>query len=100
MLFDLPERSFDQGALLALGGLITVIPLVCFGAAARRLPLTLLGFFQYIAPTLSLLIAVLIYDEAVTSARWWNLGLIWLGLMIFSAEAVVNQRRLARGKLL
>ena len=90
-----PESShtLSQYGLLAVGGLVTVIPLVCFGAAAARMPLTQLGFFQYIAPSMSLLIAVFVYQETIPTARWINLVLIWLALAIFSAEAFYHQRR-------
>lgn len=92
---DLPHRDLSEASLLALGGLVTVVPLVCFGAAARRLPLSTLGFFQYIAPSLSLLLAVYVYHEVVALERWINLALIWLGLVIYSAESVYQQRRLS-----
>ena len=93
-MFDLPERDLTQTALLALGGLVTVIPLVCFGAAASRLPLSTLGFFQYIAPSLSLFLALYVYQEIVPIERWINLGLIWIGLAVYSLESLYQQRRL------
>ena len=79
-------RSGEQFALLMLGGVITVVPLLFFTAATTRLPLVILGVIQYLAPSLSLLIAVLIYEEVVSNARWFTLTMIWLGLLIFSGE--------------
>lgn len=79
-------RSDEQFALLMLGGVITVVPLLFFTAATTRLPLVILGVIQYLAPTLSLLIAVLVYEEVVSNARWLTLTMIWLGLLIFSGE--------------
>ena len=79
-------RSGEQFALLMLGGVITVVPLLFFTAATTRLPLVILGVIQYLAPSLSLLIAVLIYEEVVSNARWLTLTMIWLGLLIFSGE--------------
>ena len=79
-------RSGEQFALLMLGGVITVVPLLFFTAATTRLPLVILGVIQYLAPSLSLLIAVLIYEEVVSNARWLTLIMIWLGLLIFSGE--------------
>ena len=79
-------RSDEQFALLMLGGVITVVPLLFFTAATIRLPLVILGVIQYLAPTLSLLIAVLVYEEVVSNARWLTLTMIWLGLLIFSGE--------------
>ena len=79
-------RSDEQFALLMLGGVITVVPLLFFTAATTRLPLVILGVIQYLAPSLSLLIAVLIYEEVISNARWLTLIMIWLGLLIFSGE--------------
>lgn len=93
LFFEMPDRNFAQSAYLAMGGLVTVLPLVCFGAAAARLPLSQLGFFQYIAPSLSLIIAVVVYNEVVTTQRWINLGLIWLGLACFSVDSIVKSRK-------
>jgi chloramphenicol-sensitive protein RarD len=81
-------------ALLALGGLLTVIPLVAFAAAALRLPLTVLGFFQYLAPSLTLLLAVFVYGEPFRSSQAVTFGFIWLALVIFSAEGLYHQRKL------
>lgn len=72
--------------MLALGGLVTVVPLLCFTAAALRMPLSILGFFQYLAPTLSLLLAVFVYGEAFRAHQFVTFGLIWLALAVFSME--------------
>ena len=80
--------------LLAFGGLVTVVPLVCFAAAALRLPLTVLGFFQYLAPSLTALLAVFVYGEAFTFSRMVTFGCIWLALLIFSVEGLYHQGRL------
>ena len=81
-------------ALLALGGLVTVVPLVAFAAAALRLPLTVLGFFQYLAPSLTLLLAVFVYGEPFQISQIVTFGCIWLALIIFSTEALYHQRRM------
>ncbi len=93
-----PSRTGVELAWLALGGFVTVFPLVCFGAAATRLPLTILGFFQYLAPTLSLLIAVSVFDETVTAVRWFAFAMVWVAVLVFTAEGVINTRgqRVAR----
>ncbi|MFM7121489.1 MAG: EamA family transporter RarD, partial [Gammaproteobacteria bacterium] len=80
-------------ALLALGGLVTVVPLMAFAGAARRLPLSSLGFFQYLAPTLSLLLAVLVYGEPFWLQQFVTFGAIWTGLIIFSIGALYDQGR-------
>ncbi len=87
-----PSYSLEQLALLGLGGLVTILPLIWFAGAAIRMPLTQLGFFQYLAPSISLLLAVYVYDEAVATERWQSFGLIWLALVIFSIEGLYYRR--------
>jgi chloramphenicol-sensitive protein RarD len=84
----------EQVALLMLGGPITVVPLVCFAAAAVRLPLSVLGFFQYIAPSAMFLLAVFVYGEPFRVTQFVTFGLIWMALLIFSGEALYHQTRL------
>ncbi len=78
--------------LLMLGGFVTSLPLLCFAAAIIRLPLTVMGMFQYIAPTLSLAIAVLVYNEEFGIDRLVTFGCIWIALLIFSVEAWVYHK--------
>ena len=73
-------------ALLVLSGPITAFPLMSFARAARRLPLSTLGFFQYLAPTLSALLAVAFYGESFGRARAVALLLIWTGIAVFSLD--------------
>lgn len=82
--------------LLALAGPATVVPLVCFSAAAVRLPLSMLGFIQYLAPSLMLVLAVLVYGEPFRPSQFVTFGCIWAGLLIFSSEALYHQKRLQR----
>lgn len=77
-----PELKF----LLLLAGPITVLPLLAFAFAARRLKLSTLGFLQYIGPTLQFACGVY-YGEAFTLAHAWCFGLIWLALFLFSWDA-------------
>ena len=95
------RRSGEQFALLMLGGVITVVPLLFFTAATTRLPLVIVGVIQYLAPTLSLLIAVFVYEEVVSNARWLTLTMIWLGLLVFSGEGFyqlfLGRRKVASG---
>ena len=74
-------------ALMVGAGPITALPLLWFASAARRLPLSTLGMFQYIAPTLSLLIAVFMYDEAFTRAHAMAFGCTWLALALYTFDA-------------
>ena len=86
-------RNIEQLGLLALGGVVTALPLVLFGAAAVRLPLTILGFFQYLAPSISLWIAIFVYGESVTTARWIAFGLVWTALVLLSIEGLMANRK-------
>lgn len=74
--------------LLALGGVITGVPLLWFAEAAQRIPLTSMGFFQYIAPILQFLIAVLFFKESFFLIHAISFGFIWLALLLYSVELI------------
>jgi chloramphenicol-sensitive protein RarD len=79
--------------LLMLGaGPVTVIPLLLFASAVRRIPLSTVGILQYITPTMQFLVGVLIYGEAFSSAQFIGFGLVWLALIVFTAENVWQRR--------
>jgi len=80
--------------LLVLAGVITAVPLLCFTSAARLLPLTTLGFLQYIAPSGQFLLAVLVYGEALTPTQLVTFGCIWAALVIFTTDQVRRSRRM------
>lgn len=85
------EAAFSFGnpslsGILLLAGPLTVIPLLFFALAARRLKLTMLGMLQFIAPTLHFIIAV-IYGEELTTAHIICFGLIWIAVVLFSVDA-------------
>ncbi len=82
--------------LLVATGFVTTFPLLCFNAAVTRLSLTAAGMFQYIAPSLSLLIAVYLYNEPFTPDRQLTFAAIWLALALFTAESIRHHRKLAR----
>lgn len=75
-------------ALLVLGGAVTALPLVGFAYGVRRIPLSLVGLLQYIAPTLQLLVGVLVMGEPFGRARMLGFGLIWLGLAVSLADGL------------
>jgi chloramphenicol-sensitive protein RarD len=86
--------------LLILAGLVTAIPLLLFGFAARNIPLSMLGFIQYIAPTLQFLLGVFVYNEPFPAARLIGFSMIWLALLLYTLESVVYTRKLkARASL-
>jgi len=74
--------------LLLLAGPVTAIPLLCFAAAARRLPLSTIGFLQYISPTLQFLLAVTVYAEAFDRARAGAFACIWVAVALFAFDSV------------
>ena len=73
--------------------MVTTIPLLFFGAAATRVPLTTLGLLQYLAPTLQFLTGVLLYGEPMPAARLAGFGLVWLALVVFTVDALSHRRR-------
>ncbi len=81
--------------LLILGGALTAIPLLLFTAAAKRLPYSTLGFLQYVAPSLQFLLAVLVFEEPLTTAHMICFGAIWVALAIFVREGVRSHRAAA-----
>lgn len=97
-----PASAFGDTAgvstLLALGGIVTAVPLLLFAAAARRLRYSTLGLLQYLAPTIQFLLAVLAYGEPLTTAHLICFALIWIGLGIYAADGLrrAPSRRRAR----
>jgi chloramphenicol-sensitive protein RarD len=84
----LVDASVGMHALVALSGLVTAAPLFCFRAATARLPLFAVGMFQYLAPTLTLLIAVALYGEPFTRDHAITFGCVWLALALFTFDAI------------
>ncbi len=83
--------------LLIVGtGVITVLPLLCFGGAATRIPLSTLGLMQYITPTVQFLLGIFFFHEPMPAMRWACFGLIWLSLVIFTFETLRNRRKQLR----
>jgi chloramphenicol-sensitive protein RarD len=73
-------------ALLAGGGIVTSVPLLWFASAARNLPLSQIGFFQFISPSCQFLLAVLVYHEAFTISHLLTFGLIWSSLIVYCVD--------------
>lgn len=80
-------RGLERWMVLGAGP-ATALPLLWFGSAARRLPLSTLGLFQYIAPSLGFVLAVFVYDEPWSGVHTVAFGCIWLALALFSADAL------------
>lgn len=79
--------------LLASTGIVTAIPLICFGAAATRVSMTTLGLLQYIAPVVQFVIGVTIRAEEMSPVRWAGFALVWVALVIFTLESLAHHRR-------
>jgi chloramphenicol-sensitive protein RarD len=89
------HQGWQITLLLALAGPVTSIPLLLFGYSARKIPLSMLGFIQYITPTLQFLLGVFVYFEPFPKARLVGFGIIWLALLVYSLESLLfNHRRL------
>lgn len=84
--------DLTMSSLLLLAGPITVLPLMCFAVAARRLPLTTIGFMQFLAPTLQFVIGVY-YGEQLTTAHLLCFGFIWTAVAFFSVDAILAGKK-------
>lgn len=93
------NHGTGQLLLMMLTGPITAIPLLCFAAAAQRLPLVTLGLLQYLTPSMQMILGVAMAREPMPPARWIGFGLIWVALAVFSADAVSRAFRGRTGKL-
>ncbi len=78
--------------LVMSSGLVTAVPLLCFGAAASRVSLTTIGLLQYLTPTLQFLLGILVFHEPMPHTRWIGFALIWLALALFTAETLLDHR--------
>ena len=83
-------------ALIAVSGVITAIPLLLFGAAASRVPLTTLGLLQYLAPTMQFALGLVVFGEPLPPARLIGFVLVWFGLALFTGDLIRHHRRQLR----
>ncbi len=85
--------------LLAGAGIITTIPLLLFGYAAHKIPLSTLGLLQYMAPSINLVLGVFVYGEDFSRQRMFGFLLIWVGLALYLAENMLCRLRAQRSTL-
>ena len=85
--------------LTLLAGAITATPLLLFAAAARRLPLVYIGLTQYLAPALQFVVGVVILHEDMPLERWIGFALIWVALMVLTADMLASGRAQRRASL-
>lgn len=81
--------------LLAGTGILTSIPLILFAYGVARVPLTTIGFVQYVSPTLSFILGVYVYSEPIRMSRITTFIFIWAALAVYSADAILKSRRRA-----
>ncbi|MFL6140579.1 MAG: EamA family transporter RarD [Labedaea sp.] len=79
--------------LLAASGAVTALPLLAFGAAATRIPLSMVGLLQYIAPVMQFLLGILVFGEHMPVERWIGFTMVWLGLTILTWDGLRRSRR-------
>jgi chloramphenicol-sensitive protein RarD len=90
------SNGAGHALLLMSTGLVTAVPLLCFGAAAIRVSMVTLGLLQYLAPILQFFLGVLYFHEDMTGGRWVGFGLVWVALAIFTVESVRHRQRQLR----
>jgi len=87
-------RTGTGADLLMIGaGVVTTIPLVMFASAAKRIPLTIIGILQYLAPTIQFLIGVFVYREPFDQTQLIGFSMIWLALLLFWGESYLANRK-------
>jgi len=89
---NLLNNDVSLNMLIVAAGIVTTAPLLCFTAAARRIMYSTLGFFQYIGPTLMFVLAVYLYGEPLEESRLVTFGFVWVALILFSADSLINYR--------
>ncbi|AAM38836.1 hypothetical protein HZS92_04231 [Xanthomonas citri pv. citri] len=85
--------SLRTDAMLIFGGVVTALPLIGFAYGVRRIPLSLVGILQYIAPSLQLLLGVWFFHEPFDQGRAIGFAAIWVGLLVFVGDSVVRSRQ-------
>lgn len=90
------QQALALDALLVLSGVLTLIPLLFFAAATSKLPLSLIGVIQYLAPTLQLMVGVLILGEPFSNIEQVGFGIIWVALIIFAFDSLLLARKTNR----
>lgn len=78
---------------LAFFGVMTAVPLILFGSAAQRLPLSYVGFMQYLTPTIQFFMALVVLHEPMPTVRWIGFAFVWAGLAVLIADAIRQVRR-------
>lgn len=86
-------NSINLNLLLIAAGIVTTIPLLCFAGAAVRIPFSILGFFQYIGPSIMFILAVKLFNEPFDIEKGITFGFIWGALIIFVGDMLLQRQR-------
>ncbi|QPQ36172.1 MULTISPECIES: EamA family transporter RarD [unclassified Lysinibacillus] len=97
-LFSTSQASFlhvniHTDVLMIVSGIVTAVPLVLFAKGAQNIPLYLLGFIQYVAPTIVLILGVVLYKEPFSQVELLAFSIIWLALLLFSGSKIIEIRK-------
>ena len=88
-----PAASLGTRWLLVATGLVTTIPLLTFAAAAVRIPMSMLGFLQYITPSTQFLLGVFLYREPISRSQIYGFAFVWAALAIYAGEGIIARRK-------
>lgn len=85
-------NGVGHALLLVAGGIVTTLPLLAFGGAAVRIPLSLIGLLQYMTPTMQFAIGVLVFHEQMPAERWLGFAVVWLALIVLTTDTMRHAR--------
>lgn len=97
-LFTTQQASFlhidvKTDMLMIVSGIVTAVPLVLFAKGAQNIPLYLLGFIQYMTPTIVLILGVMLYKEPFSQVELLAFSIIWVALLLFSGSKIIETRK-------
>ena len=87
------HEGWQTDLLMMVSGILTAIPLILFAMGARRIPMYLLGFIQYVSPTIGFILGVFVYKEPFTQVELIAFGCIWTAIAIFSYSSIHEARK-------
>jgi chloramphenicol-sensitive protein RarD len=90
------QHGFWGAAGLVFFGLMTAVPLIMFGTAAKYLPLSIVGLMQYMTPTIQFILALTVFHEAMPVARWLGFVIVWVGLGFLTTDMLRQARNRPR----
>jgi chloramphenicol-sensitive protein RarD len=91
-------NGFWGAAGLIFFGIMTAVPLIMFGTAAKYLPLSVVGLMQYMTPTIQFILALTVFHEAMPPARWFGFVIVWVGLAFLTTDMLRHTRKNVRSK--